>query len=79
MGERGETDEKRTVADDRVGRLIKDAIKRQKALRRHPFEVTVDRLGEHLMDPRCDSLTGIERDAFSVVIQVLTDVAEGER
>lgn len=44
--------------------------------RRHPAEVTVDRLIQHSMD-YSDQLTGYEKDAIGVVINALNEIAEG--
>lgn len=46
--------------------------------RRHPYEVTADRLIEHACDPRI-ILTGRERDAIGEIIHALRENAEGER
>lgn len=46
--------------------------------KRHPAEVTVDRLGGAVGKYR-HLITGAEADAFAQVIQILTEIAEGER
>jgi hypothetical protein len=46
--------------------------------RRHPADVTADRLIEHYQQ-WFDSLTGSERDYIGLVINVLRDIAEGVR
>lgn len=46
--------------------------------RRHPLEVTADRLGDH-MEKHYDQMTGTERDEFSHVRFVLQEIAEGKR
>ena len=46
--------------------------------RRHPAEVTATRLGTAVVKYH-NKLTGAERDAFSQVIQILDEIAEGNR
>ena len=46
--------------------------------RRHPAEVTSDRLGDAVTD-WYDLMTGSERDAIAEVRQVLEEIAEGTR
>jgi hypothetical protein len=49
-----------------------------KAARRHPAQVTVDRLTDHL-DEFADYLTNRDRAAFGRVCDALTLIAEGKR
>jgi len=64
-----------------VAAAIRAAIDASKASgrlpRRHPAEVTKDRLIDHAIEWTCWS--GAERDALSVVINALDDIAEGNR
>ena len=46
--------------------------------RRHPAEVTADRLGDHY-ETYFDRLTQLERDYIGVVRRALQDIAEGNR
>jgi len=46
--------------------------------RRHPAQVTADRLGDHV-ETYCDFMDGSERDDFSRVIVVLEQIAVGAR
>lgn len=46
--------------------------------RRHPAQVTADRLGDHYQ-VYCDLMTGAERDALSHVKFVLEQIADGKR
>lgn len=48
------------------------------APRRHPAEVTADRLGDHY-EQWFDKLTQSERDYIGVVRRALQDIAEGTR
>lgn len=48
------------------------------AARRHPAQVTVDRLTDHL-DEFADYLTNRDRVAFGRVCDALTQIAEGKR
>lgn len=65
---------------DRVNRIISDALKRHKAnerqvrgvTRRHPADVTADRLGEATQKW---TFTGAELDAIAVVIDALRAIA----
>lgn len=47
-------------------------------MKRHPAEVTADRLAEHI-DKYHDKLDGAERDEMSRVRFILYEIAEGER
>lgn len=49
-----------------------------KLYKRHPAEVTADRLLEHY-ERYCDKLTGTERDAVGTVRHALQEIAEGKR
>lgn len=53
-------------------------VSAQYRLRRHPAEVTADRLREHY-EQWGHKLSGSERIALENAIQVLTEIAEGER
>jgi hypothetical protein len=46
--------------------------------RRHPCEVTADRLGDHL-EHWPEKWDGAERDALALVRFVLQQIADGER
>lgn len=46
--------------------------------RRHPAEVTSDRLGDHY-EAYYDLMSGAELDALSRVRQVLEEIADGTR
>lgn len=46
--------------------------------RRHPAEVTADRLTQHA-EEYVDKLDGQERDDFGIVIHILQEIAEGNR
>lgn len=48
------------------------------APRRHPAEVTADRLGDHY-EAYFDKLTQRERDYIGVVRHALQQIAEGDR
>lgn len=49
-------------------------------MKRHPADVTADRLVEHACNPAwADKLDGHERDAIGEVIHALREIAEGER
>jgi len=48
------------------------------ASRRHPADVTADRLVDHSMKYG-DKLDGHEKDAIGEVIHALREIAEGER
>jgi hypothetical protein len=50
----------------------------QRAPRRHPAEVTADRLGDAL-DRWPDAFDGAERDAIGLIIHRLQQIAEGTR
>lgn len=46
--------------------------------RRHPYEVTADRLGDHLTDTLVDiGLTGKDKDTLSYARQLLIELADG--
>lgn len=49
-----------------------------KLYKRHPAEVTADRLLEHY-EQYYDKLTGAERDAVGTVRHILQEIAEGKR
>ena len=46
--------------------------------RRHPAEITADRLSKHIEEYH-DKLDGAERDEFSRVKFILDEIADGER
>jgi hypothetical protein len=50
----------------------------RRGYRRHPLEVTVDRLRDHY-ERYWELLTGPERDQLSHVIYVLEEIADGNR
>lgn len=72
--------EKVPTKDERIAALISAAVaprtggKRQP--KRHPMEVTADRLAGHLEDAHA-RLSGAQRDKFSAVIFMLERLAEG--
>lgn len=65
-----------------IGSAIRDALARStsgsRRTRRHPALVTADRLGDAVSD-WSDKFSGDERDAVGIIIQVLNEIAEGER
>ena len=50
----------------------------QPARKRHPAEVTADRLGDAVTKYR-HLISGAEADAFAEVIQILNEIGEGDR
>lgn len=66
-----------------VGAAIRDALARsttsgRATTKRHPAEVTADRLGDQVID-WAEKFTGEERDFVGVIIQALHEIAEGKR
>lgn len=51
-------------------------MSKTRRIRRHPAEVTCDRLGEHY-EEYFDDLTAGERDAISTIREALERIAEG--
>jgi len=47
-------------------------------MKRHPCEITADRLAKHIEDYH-DKLDGAERDEFSLVKFILDEIADGDR
>jgi hypothetical protein len=61
--------------NDRVHAAITAALREAPGGRRHPCEVTADRLGDHL-DRYPDAFDGADRDRVAVIRHVLQDIAE---
>lgn len=75
--------DQRGYPKDRVAALIADAIdnsrrSRPRRTQRHPADVTADRLVSDY-ERWFDKLSGREKDDFGTVIQVLREIAGGER
>ena len=70
------------VAGEAYRRRVRSAVMESmgpgSGSRRHPAAVTADRLVRHVQGCS-DALTGQERDDFGRVIQVLHEIADGER
>lgn len=68
------TDEK----NRRVNALITESLREFKSGRRHPCEVTADRIADHL-DKYPDDFDGEVRDAIGYLRHILQDIADRER
>lgn len=62
----------------RINKAIRTALTGFHAPRRHPCEVTADRLGDHL-DRYPEAFDGATRDDIGHLRHILQDIAESER
>jgi hypothetical protein len=70
------------VSGDERDRAVADALasyrREGRSERRHPAQVTADRLTDHY-EQYFDQLDGLERDALGRIANALREIAEGER
>lgn len=64
--------------DERLNRIITKSLRGYKAAKRHPCEVTADRLGDHL-DRYPEAFDGATRDEIAHLRYVLQEIAIAER
>jgi hypothetical protein len=62
----------------RVSAIITNALRESKSTKRHPCEVTADRIGDHL-DKYPEDFDGATRDDVGHLRHILQNIADRER